>query len=151
MLVSTEEILKSTPWSDVTLLGLSWEEGGRDLHLRVLLPGAGARLDHERLIVLRWASDLVVKLEVPGMKREDITVTFENNVLTVAGERKLSEDVKREEYHRRERVYGTFRRGFTLPSSVDGGRVHAAYADGVLTITLPQRAEAKPRQIAVEG
>ena len=95
--------------------------------------------------------DLVVKLEVPGMKREDITVTFENNVLTVAGERKLSEDAKREEYHRRERVYGTFRRGFTLPSSVDGGRVHAAYADGVLTITLPQRAEAKPRQIAVEG
>ena len=66
MLVSTEEILKSTPWSDVTLLGLSWEEGGRDLHLRVLLPGAGARLDHERLIVLRWASDLVVKLEARG-------------------------------------------------------------------------------------
>ncbi len=94
---------------------------------------------------------LVVKLEVPDMKREDIAVTFENNVLSVAGERKVPADLKHEAYHRRERVYGAFRRAFTLPSSVDGGRVHAAYADGVLTITLPLRAEAKPRQIAVEG
>lgn len=96
-------------------------------------------------------SDLVVKVEVPDMKREDISVTFENNVLTVAGERKFSSDVKDEQYHRRERVYGAFRRAFTLPSSVDGGSVEATYADGVLTITLPQRAEAKPRQIAVKG
>jgi HSP20 family protein len=95
--------------------------------------------------------DLVVKLEVPDMKREDIAVTVENNVLTVSGERKATADVKHEDYRRRERVFGSFRRAFTLSSSVDGGRVHAGYADGVLTITLPQRAEAKPRQIAVEG
>lgn len=95
--------------------------------------------------------DLVVKVEVPDVKREDITVTVENNVLTVAGDRKLPTEVKTDEYHRRERVYGAFRRAFTVPSSVDGGRVHAAYADGVLTITLPQRAESKPRQIEVKG
>jgi len=95
--------------------------------------------------------DLVVKLEVPDMKREDIAVTFENNVLTVAGDRKWPVEVKREDYHRRERAYGAFRRSFTLPTTVDGDRVQAAYADGVLTISLPQRAEAKPRQISVEG
>lgn len=95
--------------------------------------------------------DVVVKVEVPGMKREDIKVTFENNVLTLEGERKAAAEVKREQYHRLERSYGAFRRSFTMPAAVDGGRVQAAYADGVLTITLPQRAEAKPRQITVEG
>ncbi len=98
--------------------------------------------------------DVVVKVEVPAMKREDISVTFENNVLTVEGERTASadaKDVKREQYHRLERPIGAFRRSFTMPTSVDSGRVQAAYADGVLTITLPQRAEAKPRQITVDG
>lgn len=95
--------------------------------------------------------DVVVKLEVPDMKREDITVTLEDNVLTVAGERKAPATVKDAEYRRRERTFGAFSRSFTLPTSVDGGRVQAAYVDGVLTITLPQRAEAKPRQIAIEG
>ena len=95
--------------------------------------------------------NVVVKVEVPGMKREDIKVTFENNVLTLEGERKAATEVTREQYHRLERSYGAFRRSFTMPASVDGGRVQAAYADGVLTVTLPQRPEAKPRQIAIEG
>ena len=95
--------------------------------------------------------DVVVKVEVPGPKREDIKLTFENNVLTLEGERKTAAEVKRDQYHRIERSYGTFRRSFTMPASVDGSRVQAAYADGILTITLPQRAEAKPRQIAIEG
>jgi len=86
--------------------------------------------------------DVIVKVEVPDMKREDIKVTFENNVLTIEGERKASEDVKNEQYHRIERRYGAL---------VDGTRVQAAYADGVLKITLPQRAEAKPRQITIDG
>ena len=95
--------------------------------------------------------DVVVKVEVPDMKREDITVTFENNVLTIEGERKVSDEVKNEQYLRIERRYGSFRRSFTLPASVDGTRVQAAYTDGVLKITLPQRPEAKPRQITIEG
>lgn len=94
---------------------------------------------------------VVVKVEVPDMKREDITVSLEDNVLSVSGERKAPGEVKVEDYRHRERLYGAFRRSFTVPASVDGQRVHAAYADGVLTITLPQREEAKPRQIAIEG
>jgi HSP20 family protein len=95
--------------------------------------------------------DVVVKVEVPDMKREDITVTFENNVLTIEGERKASDEVKNEQYHRIERRYGAFRRSFTLPASVDGSRVQAAYQDGILKVTLPQRPEAKPRQITIDG
>jgi HSP20 family protein len=95
--------------------------------------------------------DVVVKLEVPDMKREDISLTLEDNVLTVAGERKAPANVKDDEYRRRERTFGAFSRSFTLPNSVDGTRVQATYADGVLSITLPQRAEAKPRTITIDG
>ncbi len=95
--------------------------------------------------------DVVVKVEVPAMKRQDIKVAFENNVLTIEGERKIDDEVKSEQYHRIERRYGTFRRSFTLPASVDGSRVQAAYQDGVLKITMPQRPDAKPRQITIDG
>jgi HSP20 family protein len=93
--------------------------------------------------------ELVLKAEVPDMKREDIHVTFENNVLTIKGERKLAEEVKRENVQRMERYYGSFTRSFTLPATVDGTRITAAYKDGVLTIRLPQREEARPKQITV--
>lgn len=95
--------------------------------------------------------DVVVKIEVPEMKREDITVTFENNVLTIEGERKAAAEVKHDQYHRVERRYGSFRRSFTMPASVDGTRVQASYQDGMLKVTLPQRPEAKPRQITIDG
>jgi HSP20 family protein len=95
--------------------------------------------------------DVVLKVELPAMKREDIKVTCENNVLTIEGERALDAAVKRDQYHRMERPYGAFRRSFTLAPSVDASRVQAAYQDGVLTITLPQREDAKPRQIPVNG
>lgn len=95
--------------------------------------------------------DVVVKAELPDMKREDIKVTFENNVLTIEGERKFADEPARENYHRIERQYGAFRRSFTLPASVDASRVQAGYQDGVLTITLPRREETKPRQIQING
>jgi HSP20 family protein len=93
--------------------------------------------------------DLVLKADLPDLKREDIKVTFENDVLTIEGERVLPTTVAREAYQRLERGYGSFRRSFTLPSTVDAGRVSAAYTDGVLTVTLPRREESRPRQIQV--
>ena len=95
--------------------------------------------------------EVVIKAELPEMKREDISVTFENNVLTIEGERKLDSAVTREQYHRLERVHGAFRRSFTLPASVDSAQAQATYQDGVLTVTLPRREETKPRQIAING
>jgi HSP20 family protein len=93
--------------------------------------------------------ELVIKAELPDVKREDIGVTFENNVLTLKGERKGEQQISRDRFQRLERFQGTFSRSFTLPATVDAGRISATYKDGVLTVRLPQREEAKPKQITV--
>jgi HSP20 family protein len=95
--------------------------------------------------------DVVVKVDLPEMKREDIKVTFENNVLSIEGERAWNGDVARGDLHRAERGFGAFRRSFSLPATVDGARVSAAYQDGVLTVRLPRREESRPRQIQVNA
>jgi HSP20 family protein len=95
------------------------------------------------------AHEVVVKAELPDMKREDINLTFENGVLTLKGERKFEQEVKKGNFQRIERRHGAFSRSFTLPNTVDAGKISASYKDGVLTIRLPQREEAKPKQIAV--
>ena len=94
--------------------------------------------------------ELVLKAELPDMSREDIDITVENFVLTVKGEKKLSHEVKEEQYHHLERRYGTFSRSFSLPQTVDSNRVAAEYKNGVLTVRLPLREEAKPRTIKVD-
>jgi len=93
---------------------------------------------------------IVIRAEMPGMKREDIELRVENNTLTLRGERKREAEVRDEQYHRVERASGAFVRSFSLPSTVDAGHVSAEYKDGVLSVTLPLREEAKPRQIPVE-
>jgi HSP20 family protein len=94
--------------------------------------------------------DLVVKAELPDMKREDIEVTVENDTLVLRGTKKLPEGVKDEQIRRVERSYGVFNRSFTLPKTVDATKVSADYRNGVLTVKLPYREEAKPRTINVE-
>jgi HSP20 family protein len=93
--------------------------------------------------------EVVLKAELPEMKRDDIHITFENGVLTLKGERKVEQEVKRDNFQRLERRYGTFSRSFTLPNTIDPSRISASYKDGVLTVRLPQREEARPKQIAV--
>ena len=93
--------------------------------------------------------EVVIKAELPDMKREDISITFESNVLTLKGERKIEQDIARDRFQRMERFQGSFSRSFTLPATIDAARISASYKDGVLTIRLPQRAEAKPKQIAI--
>jgi HSP20 family protein len=94
--------------------------------------------------------DLVLRAELPGMAREDIEVTVENGTIVIKGEKKFDSEVKDEHYRRIERAYGTFHRSFTLPNTVDAVKVTADYKNGVLTITLPFKEEAKPRTINVE-
>jgi len=93
--------------------------------------------------------ETIIKAELPEMKREEIGLTFENNVLTITGERKLDEQVARDRFQRLERFYGSFSRSFTLPATVDAAQITASYKDGVLTVRIPQREEAKPKQITV--
>jgi HSP20 family protein len=94
--------------------------------------------------------EIVLKAELPGLARNDIDLKIENNMLTIRGERKPLPSVRPEQYHRVERVNGSFSRSFSLPSTIDGERVRAEYRDGVLSIVLPMREEARPRQIQVE-
>jgi HSP20 family protein len=94
--------------------------------------------------------EIVLKMELPEMRKEDVRVTLENNVLTLRGERKFDETVSQENYHRIERHYGEFIRIFTLPRFVEGSKVVAEFKEGMLTVTLPKNAEAIPRQIDVK-
>ncbi len=93
---------------------------------------------------------LSLKLEVPGMKQEDLDIRLENQTLTVRGERKFQAEEKEENFHRIERRFGTFVRSFTLPVTVDTGSVQAKYDAGVLTIDLAKKEAAKPKQVKIE-
>src|SRR5205809_89709 len=90
-----------------------------------------------------------LKIEVPGIDEKDINVSIENNTLTVRGERRFEKDEKEENFHRVERMYGSFTRSFTLPNTVDPEQVSAHYDKGVLKIRLAKKAEAKPKLIKV--
>jgi HSP20 family protein len=92
----------------------------------------------------------VIKADLPGLKKEDITINIEGNVLSLTGERNLDEEVKKENYYRRERAYGMFKREFTLPSTVDHEKIKAEFKDGVLNIEIPKPEEKKPKTITVQ-
>jgi HSP20 family protein len=117
------------------------------------------RLEEENWSLATWSpacdiyetdNEIVVKAELPEVKKEDVKVSIENNVVTIHGERKFSEETKRENYRRLERSYGEFTRSFTLPSFVDTGKINAEFKDGMLRVTMPKREEAKPKQVEVK-
>jgi HSP20 family protein len=93
---------------------------------------------------------VVLKLELPGMKKEDVDVRIENQTLTVRGERKFESEEKEENFHRIERRYGSFFRSFSLPSTLDTDNVAAKYEAGVLSLELKKKASAQPRQIKID-
>jgi HSP20 family protein len=92
---------------------------------------------------------LVLKAELPGINPDDVEIRVEDSTLYLKGERKFEKEVKEQNYHRVERTYGTFTRTFTLPNSVDADKVAASYKDGVLTLTMPKKEEAKPKTIKI--
>jgi HSP20 family protein len=94
---------------------------------------------------------VTLKLEVPGIDEKDLDIRVENNTLIIKGERKFEKDEKEENFRRVERQYGSFVRSFTLPSTMDSDNINASYDKGVLSITIPKRAEAKPKQIQVSS
>ncbi len=92
---------------------------------------------------------MILKAELPGIEEKDIELTLEGNVLTLKGERKLDEKEERDNYRRIESYYGSFSRSFTLPETADRDSIKADYKNGVLTVTIPQKPEMKPREIPV--
>ena len=93
---------------------------------------------------------LVIRAEVPGIHKEDMDVRIENGVLTLHGERKEEKETKEINVHLMERVYGSFTRSFSLPTTVDPTKVSAIYRDGVLEVTVPKVETAKPKKVEIK-
>lgn len=96
-------------------------------------------------------NQIVLEAELPGMKRDDFELSIENSVITLKGERHFEKKDERDNYHRVERAYGSFTRSFNLPRTVSTDDIKAEFQNGVLTVTLPKREEAKARKIEVSG
>jgi HSP20 family protein len=94
--------------------------------------------------------EYLVKVELPGVNKDEVKLTLENNILTIRGEKNQEKETKKENYHRVERNYGSFQRSFTLPAAVKADKIDASYKDGILTVSLPKAEEAKPKQIEVK-
>ncbi len=99
--------------------------------------------------ILEDEHNITLQAEIPGVKEEDLNITLENNLLTIAGERKFKDEEKKENFHRIERRYGKFTRTFTLPAGVDFHNVVATFENGVLNVKLPKHEEFKPKQVKI--
>jgi HSP20 family protein len=113
----------------------------------------------EALTVAQWSplvdimedeKEYLIKAELPDMKKEDVRLTVENEVLAISGERTFEKEEKGKKYHRTERAYGRFVRSFSLPEDADGSTVSADYKDGVLHVHLPKSQKAKPKAIEIK-
>ena len=143
-----------TPWSEFETLAdrmRNWAE----------FPTFGASLFRAPLVseTTEWlpAVELVEKdgeflltAEIPGMSKEDVTISVEDNVLTLKGEKKFEREEEKDRMHIREREYGTFMRAFTLPRNVEASKIKAEYHDGVVEIHMPKGVEAKGRHIEIK-
>jgi HSP20 family protein len=96
-------------------------------------------------------NEFVVEASLPGVKPEDVDVTFSNNTLTIKGEVRSEEEKEEARYHLRERRYGMFSRSISLPRGIDGENIEASYNAGVLTLRLPKREEVKPKRIEIHS
>lgn len=99
--------------------------------------------------ILEKEGNLILRAELPGVNEKDIDIKLEGNVLTLKGERKLESEEKKHNYHRVESFYGSFTRSFTLPDTVDVEKIKADYKNGILSISIPQKPEVRPREIPV--
>src|ERR1700675_1572161 len=121
-----------------------------DVVARMLNEPRGARPWSPSVDIFETENELILKADLPDVKLADIEVRVENQTLTLKGERKFEKDENTKGYHRMERAYGTFVRSFTVPTSVDAEKVAAEYKNGVLTVKLPKKEAAKPRQVKIE-
>jgi HSP20 family protein len=122
-------------------LGRTWGGGEEGLSNSVWMPPVD---------VFESGESIVLKADLPDVKKDEVDISIENNTLTLKGERKMEKETTEKNFYRMERSYGTFTRSFTLPPTIAPEKVEASFENGVLTITLPKREEAKPKQIQVK-
>lgn len=122
------------------LFNEAFERGGEESNLTTWAPAVD---------ISETEQELVVQADLPGIDIKDLDIRVENNVLTIRGERKFEKKVNEENYLRVERAYGSFSRSFSLANTVSPEGIKADYQNGVLTLNIPKREEAKPKQIKV--
>jgi len=145
------DLVRWNPWKDLAILqnrinrlfgepflrsGTSEEDGG----LGTWYPD---------IDMFEQGDKIVITADLPGMDKKDVSVEVKDRVLTLKGERKLENEVKEDDYYRRERSYGRFQRSFTLPAEIDENKIKADFKNGVLKIELPRPEEQKPKQITI--
>lgn len=152
----TREVTPWRPFSDLTrmereaermfgdffrrpILGLTWPEPFRDIGIR-----------EPAIEVYEEKDDVVIKAEVPGMKKEDLDINISGSLLTIKGEKKQEEEVKKKGYYYSERSYGSFLRTVDLPKEVQVDKARAAFKDGVLEVRLPKTEEAKRKEVKIK-
>ncbi|MCU1225631.1 MAG: molecular chaperone (small heat shock protein) [Edaphobacter sp.] len=150
MTTMTRFVPLRTPFEDVAVLQKRLNSIFNDFASPSEQSGSASSSFVPAVDVYEDTEKLVLKLEVPGVKPEDLDIHLENQTLTIKGERKFESTEKAENFHRIERRFGSFVRSFTLPQTVDTETVTAASDAGVLTISLAKKAEAQPRQIKVQ-
>lgn len=105
---------------------------------------------HPAVDIVENENDFVVNVELPGVSKQDVKITVQDDVLMIKGEKKFEKEKKGDAYHRVERSYGVFHRSFTLPATVKSERIEASHENGILRIVLPKAEEAKPKEIDVK-
>jgi HSP20 family protein len=135
------------PWRD---LQRAQEEVNRLLDDRLTARESESVGWTPRVDIFEDEEGVALRFELAGVEPKDVDIRFENGVLTLRGERKLEKEEKRDNYHRVEMAYGTFTRSFSLPATIDAEKIRAESKNGVLTVHLPKKPEAKPKAIQVK-
>lgn len=124
---------------------------GDGFHVPSVAVAFGSKTLAPAMDVIEREDAFVAELELPGMKPEDFQVELNDGVLTIRGERKQETEEKGKQFHRTERVFGSFERRIELPTAVEADKIEASYKDGVLTVTVPKVAGRKPRKVEVKA
>lgn len=121
----------------ISMLGPLWKTGSPLLEKGMIMP---------MIDVFEEKDDVIVKAELPGMSKEDISVDFSDGIMTISGEKKFEEKVERQNYHTMERSYGSFSRSISMPADVQTDKAKARFKDGILEVRVPKTEEAKKKQ-----
>jgi HSP20 family protein len=135
------------PWRDLQRLQ---DEVSRAFDDRLVTRGGESVGWTPKVDIYEDEEGMALRFDLAGVEPKDVDIRFENGVLTLRGERKLEKEENRDNYHRMELSYGTFTRSFSLPGTIDAEKIRAESKNGVLTVHLPKKPEAKPKSIQVK-
>ena len=144
-------LVKWSPWREMPALQNRFNRLFDDSFFRVgqMDDDAGMGLWNPAVDLYEKDDHFMIKAELPGVDKKDIKIDLQDRLLTLSGERTYDNEVKEENYYRRERSYGKFQRAFTLPADVDSDKIKAEFKDGVLQIEVPKPEEKKAKQVTV--